>query len=73
VAGQVGGGGAERVAGARQPASRGSWTRRYEHGVPVTDDGTTVRFRPDDSLAPVGALVVDVWPRLRVVVDDRWG
>lgn len=57
----------------------GSWTQRYEHGVPVTDlvavadDGTTVRFRPDDSLAPVGVLVVDAWPHLRVVVDDRRG
>lgn len=40
----------------------GSWTQRYEHGIPVTDleplesdgaTGTTVRFRPSVDLAPL--------------------
>lgn len=39
----------------------GSWCRRYEHGIPVTelvstaptdDTGTSIRFVPDVSLVP---------------------
>ncbi|WP_327418966.1 ATP-binding protein [Streptomyces sp. NBC_01233] len=65
----------------------GSWTQRYEHGVPVTDlepievDGTTgtlVHFKPDGSLGSVTVPAADdlprlatVWPHLKVQVDDR--
>ncbi|RAJ82651.1 DNA gyrase subunit B [Streptomyces sp. PsTaAH-137] len=64
----------------------GSWTQRYEHGVPVTGlqpvpgDGTTgtsVRFLPAKPLLPGdGAMVREVarlagsWPHLRVTVDQ---
>lgn len=43
----------------------GSWTGRYEHGIPVTElmstaptehTGTTIRFVPDASLVPVSVL-----------------
>lgn len=62
----------------------GSWTQRYEHGIPVTDliavgddgtTGTTVRFQPDP--APVPASGVDLagwegatsaWPHLHIEV-----
>lgn len=65
----------------------GSWTQRYERGVPVTDlepvadDGTTgavVRFRPDASLRAKNRLVIgeliqlaEPWPILTLEVDDR--
>ncbi|MEU2773805.1 ATP-binding protein [Streptomyces sp. NPDC007162] len=60
----------------------GSWTQRYEHGVPVTglepveDDGTTgtgVRFLPDGAPRPQWSLTTDEvtrwsehWPDLTV-------
>ncbi|MDV8020621.1 hypothetical protein [Rhodococcus sp. IEGM 1330] len=46
----------------------GSWTGRYEHGIPVTEltsiaptgtTGTTIRFRPDASLIPESVLNPD--------------
>ena len=52
--------------------SNGSWTQRYERGIPVTDlaaladdgtTGTTVHFRPDP------ALVSDVHPDPEVAQD----
>jgi DNA gyrase subunit B len=52
----------------------GSWTQRYEHGVPVTDleavepsdsTGTTVRFHPDPTcVAPTGLTAADLTPYL---------
>jgi topoisomerase-4 subunit B len=65
----------------------GSWTQRYEHGVPTTDlrpvaddgrTGTTVHFQPDIAilvnprvLAPELTRASN-WPQLRVeVVDER--
>ena len=45
--------------------SEGSWTRRYQHGLPVTElvstaptdrTGTTIRFRPDTSLLATDQL-----------------
>lgn len=63
----------------------GSWTQRYEHGVPVTaldpvdDDGTTgtlVRFRPAAPLRAGAAPAADeltrwtaAWPYLTVEVE----
>lgn len=53
----------------------GSWTQRYERGVPVTDlspiaddgtTGTTVRFLPGEEIGPIRLPEVDVWPHLRV-------
>ncbi|MDG6108650.1 hypothetical protein Daura_25025 [Dactylosporangium aurantiacum] len=70
----------------RQPATF-AWTRRYEHGVPVTDlvpvpadgaTGTTVRFRADAAVGaarPVAAveLARAAWPRLSVgILDERF-
>ncbi|WP_327093014.1 hypothetical protein OIE66_20920 [Nonomuraea sp. NBC_01738] len=59
----------------------GSWTQRYEHGVPVTDlepipgdgtTGTTVRFLPEEALAaPALTALALAWPGLTVTVDDR--
>ncbi|MFE2139564.1 ATP-binding protein, partial [Streptomyces sp. NPDC059466] len=65
----------------------GSWTRRYEHGIPVTDlepvetDGTTgtcVRFLPDGVLRSrwpptAGDLArwAEHWPGLTLRLDDR--
>lgn len=61
----------------------GSWTQRYERGVPVTglepvaDDGTTgtvVHFHPGELVAPTGRSARDIarlataWPRLAVDV-----
>ncbi|WP_246843349.1 ATP-binding protein [Allokutzneria sp. NRRL B-24872] len=53
----------------------GSWTQRYEHGIPVTDlipiaddgtTGTTVHFRPREDLrTPAGALE-QWWPQLSI-------
>ncbi|MET7333607.1 hypothetical protein [Nonomuraea sp. NPDC005650] len=63
----------------------GSWTQRYEHGVPVTDlepvggdgtTGTTVRFLPGAHLPPLAddpRRLADGWPGLAVIVDDRRG
>lgn len=64
----------------------GAWIQRYEHGVPVTDllpiagdgtTGTTVHFRPDDTLRASGALTANElvrlaasWRHLHVEVDD---
>ncbi|WP_051767164.1 hypothetical protein [Streptomyces sp. NRRL S-37] len=66
----------------------GAWTQRYEHGVPVSDlqpieaDGTTgtsVHFKPDESLGPVllpgdGGLsrLAAAWPHLEVQANDQW-
>jgi len=45
----------------------GAWTQRYEHGIPVTDlvsipgssaTGTTVQFRPDETVRAGGAHAV---------------
>lgn len=63
----------------------GSWTQRYEHGVPVTglepvasaaDTGTTVRFLPDPALVRLSvsdvALLQDLeLPRLELEVRVR--
>ncbi|MFD4913185.1 ATP-binding protein [Streptomyces virginiae] len=65
----------------------GSWSRRYERGVPVTDlrpveaDGTTgtcVRFLPDEALRAGWSLTADDlalrsahWPDLTARLDDR--
>lgn len=65
----------------------GSWTQRYEHGVPTTDltpvaddgtTGTTVDFQPDIAiLVSPGTMApnltrADSWPQLRVeLVDER--
>ncbi|WP_424893221.1 ATP-binding protein [Streptomyces sp. XH2] len=65
----------------------GSWTQRYEHGVPVSDltpvaddgsSGTVVHFRPGEDLRATGALTADElirlatpWQRLSVEVVDR--
>ncbi|WP_327260511.1 ATP-binding protein [Streptomyces sp. NBC_01232] len=67
----------------------GSWSRRYEHGVPVTGlesvetDGTTgtcVRFLPAEGLRSHGALTADDparwsghWPALTVRIEDLRG
>ena len=65
----------------------GSWTQRYEHGVPTTDltpvaddgtTGTTVHFQPEIA-TPVspgvmasGLTRADTWPQLRVeIIDER--
>ena len=46
----------------------GSWTQRYEHGIPVTDlahipadgtTGTTVRFLPDAALVTPSSVTMD--------------
>ena len=63
----------------------GSWTQRYEHGVPVTDlvpiagdgtHGTTVHFLADETLRGVSprdlAQLVTAWPHLDVTVHDLW-
>lgn len=65
----------------------GSWSRRYEHGVPVTDlqpveaDGTTgtcVRFLPDEALRSRWSLTAgdlarwsEHWPDLTARLDDQ--
>ncbi|MFF0157553.1 hypothetical protein ACFYRY_08435 [Streptomyces sp. NPDC005263] len=65
----------------------GSWTQRYEYGVPVTDlepvvaDGTTgtcVRFLPDEILraqwlCTSGDLArwFEHWPDLTVRIEDQ--
>ncbi|WP_229844587.1 hypothetical protein [Streptomyces cinnamoneus] len=65
----------------------GSWSQRYEYGIPVTDlepvenDGTTgtcVRFLPDEALGSRWALTVDDlarwsehWPELTVRLVDQ--
>ncbi|MCX4960998.1 ATP-binding protein [Streptomyces virginiae] len=65
----------------------GSWSRRYERGVPVTDlqpfeaDGTTgtcVRFLPDEALRSRWSLTAgdlalwsEHWPDLTARLDDR--
>jgi DNA gyrase subunit B len=55
----------------------GSWSQRYEHGVPATDltpidsdgtTGTTVRFLPSPGLAPVTALATDFGPHLMIEI-----
>lgn len=67
----------------------GSWTQRYEHGVPTTDlrpvpddltTGTTVHFLPDHPPRTAGGPALDDlarltrwWPHLAVTVDDRRG
>ncbi|WP_328718827.1 ATP-binding protein [Streptomyces sp. NBC_00247] len=60
----------------------GSWTQRYEHGVPVTDltpvtrqgtTGTTVRFRPGRDVrtaVPALGAFERPWPGLAVEVCD---
>lgn len=65
----------------------GSWTQRYEHGVPttglqpITDDdttGTTVHFLPDKSLRTASSTTADElarltapWPHLSVEIDGH--
>ncbi|MCQ9181326.1 ATP-binding protein [Streptomyces sp. IBSBF 2953] len=65
----------------------GSWSQRYEHGVPVTDlesvapDGTTgtcVRFLPDETVNSSWSLTTsdlvrwsEHWPDLTVRLEDR--
>ncbi|MFC4884062.1 hypothetical protein ACFPK5_02525 [Streptomyces beijiangensis] len=65
----------------------GSWSQRYEHGVPVTDlepvgvDGTTgtcVSFLPDETLRSRWSLTAgdparwsECWPDLTVRLDDQ--
>jgi topoisomerase IV subunit B len=65
----------------------GSWTQRYEHGVPTTDltpvaddgtTGTTVHFQPDIAiLMSLGVMASELkhaagWPQIRVeLVDER--
>ncbi|GGS71536.1 hypothetical protein ACFFV7_18735 [Nonomuraea spiralis] len=65
----------------------GSWTRRYEHGLPLSDlepiagDGTTgtgVRFLPRADLRAAAPVTVAdpasrAWPHLSVEVHDRRG
>ncbi|MER5689272.1 ATP-binding protein [Streptomyces sp. NPDC002205] len=65
----------------------GSWSQRYEHGVPVTDlepveaDGTTgtcIRFLPDEALRSRWSLTAgdlarwsEHWPDLTARLDDQ--
>jgi DNA gyrase subunit B len=58
----------------------GSWTQRYEHGLPVTGltpvdpdgtTGTTVHFLPGDGLAPVATLPADFGEHLVVEIARR--
>lgn len=58
----------------------GSWTQRYEHGIPVTDltpiesdgtTGTTVHFLPNPVLTAATSLPTDFGPHLTVEVDDQ--
>jgi topoisomerase-4 subunit B len=65
----------------------GSWTQRYEHGVPTTDlepiadnrtTGTIVHFLPDERLRTASSTTADEltqltapWTQLSVCVDDR--
>jgi DNA gyrase subunit B len=65
----------------------GSWTQRYEYGVPTTDltpvaddgtTGTTVQFHPDLAILVSSKVMVpevtpaNSWPQLRVsLVDER--
>ncbi|MFJ8884526.1 ATP-binding protein [Streptomyces sp. NPDC102402] len=66
----------------------GSWTQRYEHGVPTTDlrpiaddltTGTTVHFLPDEPLRIARntwfdlAQLTQSWQPLSLEVDDRRG
>lgn len=63
----------------------GSWTQRYEHGVPVTGlepiagdgaTGTTVHFLPGVHLPPLAddlGRFANAWPGLVMTVDDRRG
>ncbi|MER7514594.1 ATP-binding protein [Streptomyces lavendulae] len=67
----------------------GSWTQRYEHGVPTTDlrpiaddlkTGTTVHFLPDEPLRTASntsfddlAQLTQSWQHLSIEVDDRRG
>ncbi|MFI6740870.1 hypothetical protein ACIBI9_48795 [Nonomuraea sp. NPDC050451] len=63
----------------------GSWTQRYEHGVPVTGlepvagdgtTGTTVHFLPGVHLPPLAdglRRFAGAWHGLDVIVDDRRG
>jgi len=65
----------------------GSWSQRYEHGVPMTDltpvaddgtTGTTVHFQPDSAILVIPGVMAPQltraagWPQLRVeFVDER--
>ncbi|MGI5484682.1 ATP-binding protein [Streptomyces lavendofoliae] len=67
----------------------GSWTQRYEHGLPTTDlqpivddrtTGTTVHFLPDEPLRATSSITIDdlsrlplSWPHLSIEIDDRRG
>ncbi len=69
--------------------ANGSWTQRYEHGVPTTglepiaDDlttGTTVHFLPDAPLSAGDSDMLDdlarfapSWPQLSLSVEDHRG
>jgi topoisomerase-4 subunit B len=64
----------------------GSWTQRYEHGIPVTDleavdsdktTGTTVRFQPDPAYCASGSLTAAelqpflTFPHLDITIAGR--
>ncbi len=65
--------------------AEGSWTRRYEHGVPVGDlevipaataSGTTVHFMPGDEVVPARAdaaalRLIARFPHLAVTVEEQ--
>lgn len=67
----------------------GSWTQRYEHGVPTTDlqaiaddgtTGTTVHFLPDEPLRKDDSTKLDdlarciqSWEDLSIQIEDRRG
>jgi topoisomerase IV subunit B len=68
----------------------GAWAQRYEHGIPVTSlvpvrgstaSGTTVHFRPDETVRADGAhviidavLLAAIWPELSVEIrhEQDW-
>ena len=66
--------------------TEGSWTQRYEHGVPTTDltpvaddgtTGTTVHFQPDTAILMSLGVMTSVlqhaasWPQLRIELVDK--
>ncbi|MFF7521917.1 DNA topoisomerase subunit B [Streptomyces pseudovenezuelae] len=67
----------------------GSWTQRYEHGVPTTDlrpiaddpmTGTTVHFLPDEHLRTTSSTTFEdlarltrSWPHLSIEIHDLRG
>ncbi|MEV8524362.1 ATP-binding protein [Streptomyces sp. NPDC052000] len=65
----------------------GSWTQRYEHGIPTTDlkpitddrtTGTVVHFLPSEPLRTAHEMtaeeltrLAEAWPQLAVTIEDR--